>query len=115
MWRMCINQELMNLCREPDIISEIGKRRLRLLGHVEGMPEEIILKKVFKNTQEGERSVRKPRKRWLDDAEIDLKKIGVRGWGKITKGRDAWKLFLKQARVLHGPQGQGRERERAGC
>ena len=54
MWRMCINQELMNLCREPDIISEIGKRRLRLLGNVEGMPEEIILKKVFKNTQEGE-------------------------------------------------------------
>ena len=86
---------------EPDIISEIKKGRLRWLGHVERMSEESNVNKVFKNTTEGRRSVGKPRKRWLDDAENDLKKMPVRGWRKITKDTDAWKLILK--RVLHGP------------
>ena len=36
--------------------------------------EERAVKKVFKNTAEGERSVGKPRKRWLDGVESELKK-----------------------------------------
>ena len=35
------------------------------------------VKKVFKNSPEGKRSVGKPRKRWLEDVENDLKKMGV--------------------------------------
>jgi hypothetical protein len=46
-------------------------------------------------TSEGKRSVRKPRRRWVDDVENDLKKMRVRGWRKVAKGRDAWKLILK--------------------
>jgi hypothetical protein len=42
------------------------------------MPEERTVRKVFKNNPEGKRSVGKPRKRWLDDVEYDLKKMGVR-------------------------------------
>jgi hypothetical protein len=38
-------------------------------------------------------------------------KMGVRGWRKIARDSDAWKLSLKEARVLHGPY---RERESAG-
>jgi hypothetical protein len=68
--------ELLNLFREPDIITEIIKGRLRWLGQVERMSEERPVK-VFKNTPEGKRSVEKPRKRWLDDVENDLKKLGV--------------------------------------
>ena len=44
------------------------------------------MKKVFKYIPEGRRSVGKPRKRWLDDIENYLQKVGVRGWRKI--GRD---------------------------
>jgi hypothetical protein len=29
--------------------------------------------------------------------------MGVKGWRKIATDRDAWKLLLKEARVLHGP------------
>jgi hypothetical protein len=28
--------------------------------------------------------------------------MGVRGWRKIAKGKDTWKLILKEARMLHG-------------
>jgi hypothetical protein len=67
------------------------------------MPEERTVKKLLKNIAEGKRSVGKPRKRWLDDFENDLTKTGVRGWRKIARDRDAWRLILKKARVLYGP------------
>jgi hypothetical protein len=38
--------------------------------------------------------------------------MGVRGWRKITRDTDAWKLILKEAKVLHGPQSQCRQRVR---
>jgi hypothetical protein len=93
----------MDLYREPDIISEIIKGRLRWLGHVEILPEERAVKKTFKNIPDGKRSVGKPRKKWVDDAENGLKKMGVRGWRKTARDRDAWKLILKEVRLLHGP------------
>jgi hypothetical protein len=54
-WRIGTYQELMNLCREPDIISEIRKGRLRCLGYVERMPKERAVKKLFKNSPEGKK------------------------------------------------------------
>ena len=61
------------------------------------------MKKVFKNTPEGNRVVGKPRKRWLENGINDPKKMDVRRLREIVKKRDAWKLILKKARVLHGP------------
>jgi hypothetical protein len=84
-------------------ISEIRKGRLRGSGCVERMPEERTVKNVFKNIPEVKMSVGKPRNRWLDDVENDLKKMSVRGWRKIARDRDAWKLIVKEAKVLHGP------------
>jgi hypothetical protein len=100
--RISTGQKLMNLYRERDIISEMRNRRLRWLGHVERMPEERAMK-MFKNTPEGRRSVKKPRNLWFDDVENGLKKMSVAGWRKVVKGRDDWKLTLKESRVLHGP------------
>jgi hypothetical protein len=44
---------------------------------------------VFDNAPEGKRSTGKPRQRWLDGDKNDLKKMGVRGWIKVDKDRDA--------------------------
>jgi hypothetical protein len=66
------------------------------------MSEEITVKKVFKNTPEGKRSLGNPRKRWLDLIENYAKEMSVTGWRNTVKGRDTWKLILKEARVLHG-------------
>ena len=70
---------------------------------VERKPEERTVKKVFENILEGKTSLGKPRKRWLDDVENDLKKEVIRGWRKIVRDGDAWKLNLKGIKVLHGP------------
>jgi hypothetical protein len=53
----------MDLYRELDIILEIRKGGLRWLGHVESMPEERTVQKVFNSMPEGKRAVRKPKKR----------------------------------------------------
>jgi len=37
------------------------------------------------------------------DVENDLKKTGVRGWRKIARESDAWKLIVKEAQVLQAP------------
>jgi hypothetical protein len=52
---------------------------------------------------EGKTSFGKPRKRRLDDVENYLKKMDAGGWRKVSSDRDAWKLILRGARVLHGP------------
>jgi len=57
---------------------------------------------MFKIIPERKRSVGKPRKRWLDDAENDLKKRGVKRRRKIIRDRNAWKLNLKVAKVQQG-------------
>ena len=56
-----------------------------------------------KNWEKG--SVGKPRNRWLDDAENDVKKMGVK---RLEK--NSWKLILKEARVLHGQLSQCTEK-----
>jgi hypothetical protein len=74
------------------------------------MAEEINVKKVFKNTPEGKRCAGKPRNRWLEGVENDVKKLGVRGWRKIVKDGDAWKLIQKDARFLRGQWRRWKER-----
>ena len=48
---------------------------------MEGIPEERTVK-MFKNTAEGKGSVGNPRKRWLDDVENNLNKMGVKEAGE---------------------------------
>jgi hypothetical protein len=43
------------------------------------MPKERSVKKLITNILKEKRSIGKPRKRWLDDIENDLKKMGVTG------------------------------------
>jgi len=38
----------------------------------------------------------------LDDVENDLKEKDIRGWRKIARNTDAWKLILKEVRFRHG-------------
>jgi len=93
--------------RETDVTSEIRKRSLRWLGHIERRPEEKSVKKVFKNIPEGKRFVGKSRKRQLDDNENYLKGTGVvQGRKKIAMDTNAWKSIVKKAKALQRPNSQ---------
>jgi hypothetical protein len=78
--RIRTNTELMELCDELDIVTEVEWMRLRWLGHVERISDDRSTKKLYSNKPEGLRLVRRPRKRWLEEVKQNLKQMGVRGW-----------------------------------
>jgi hypothetical protein len=91
-WRIRTNKELMALYQELDIVAEIKKARLRWLGHVERMSEHRVIKKLYMSKPEGRRSVGRPKMRWLDDMEEDLRmadegRLGEKTNGNLSRGR----------------------------
>jgi len=60
---------------------------------------------------EGKGCVGKQRKIWLVDVENTVKKMGFRGWRKMTRDIEAWKLILQQAMILYGQQSQWKRKE----
>jgi hypothetical protein len=64
-WRIRYDEELNTLLKE-DIVRFIKSQRISWLGHVERMEGNAMLKRMLKG---------RPRMRWLDNVESDLKKI----------------------------------------
>ena len=71
---------------------------LRSFGHVERMEDEKIAKRVCVGECAGNRSVGRPRKRWIDTVKEYLKKKGlnVRQVGKMVHDRSVWWLFARE-------------------
>jgi hypothetical protein len=87
-WRIRENEEIKALYNKPYIVGDIKSSRLRWLGHVERMAEDRVVKNVFKGKPGGRRLQGQPRKRWLDDVEEDLRKMGVRRWRSRVENRE---------------------------
>ena len=102
-WRIRTNLELKTLYKEPDIVTEIKRARLRWIGHLERMSNERSTKKIYSNKPEGCRQVGRPRLRWIDDVRTDIRRLGVRNWKAKAQDRKGWKKLLSEAKVLHGP------------
>jgi hypothetical protein len=101
-WRIRKNEEIKALYNKPDIVGDIKSSRLRWLGHVERMAEDRVVKKVFKGKTGRRRLQGRPRKRWLDDVEEDLRKMGVRRWRSRVENREEWAVIVPEAKALHG-------------
>ena len=81
------------------IIKTIKISKLRLTGHIMRMPEENPVKKLTLQRPEGSRRAGRPKLRWLDGVEEDLRTFGIRGWRRRALDRDRWKEVLTVARV----------------
>jgi len=82
----------------PDIVNAIKIRRLERLGHVVRMNETRSVKKISEGKLEG----RRPRLRWINDVEDDLRKLGVKRWRTKALEREEWASIIKEAK-LKGP------------
>jgi hypothetical protein len=50
------------------------------------MSEDRVIRKLYTSKPEGRRSVDRPKIRWLDDVEEDLRKMRISGWrGKARR------------------------------
>jgi hypothetical protein len=78
--RIKINSELEGKYKFKDIVSAIKVRRLEWLGHIR-MNETRTVKKIFEEKVGGRRGRRRPRLRWIDDVEDDLRNMGINDGG----------------------------------
>jgi hypothetical protein len=76
-----------------DIVRFIKLQRIRWLGHVERMEDNAMPKRMLKG---------RPRMRWLDDVESDLKKMEVKGWKEKMRDREQWRLVVEEAKAHPG-------------
>jgi hypothetical protein len=68
-------------------------------GHVVRMYNERMVKRVFLGNPGGRRKPGRPRSRWLDCVQDDLKTSGVRRWRKKVADHEEWAIVLNEAMV----------------
>jgi hypothetical protein len=66
------------------------------------MEEKQMPKKVLKDKMHGTKRKGRPRKRWIDDVEQDLRTMGVRGWRTGAADRQEWRRVIREAKVHPG-------------
>jgi len=77
---------------------------LKWLGHVIRMNETRCVKKTFEGKLEGRRGKRRPRLRWTNDVEDDLRKLGVKRWRTKILDRGGWASIIREDKAkLKGP------------
>jgi hypothetical protein len=101
-WRIRTNKELEDMLEGADIVKFIKSLRLRWCGHIERMNNEIMPKQIMTTKTEGTRKRGRPRKRWMDEVEEDLKIMGIRNWHAVAKDRQEWRKILLEAKVHNG-------------
>ena len=76
-----------------------------LVGHVIRMNEtRSIIKKIFEGKLEGRRGKGRPKFRWINDVEDDLRKFGVKRWRTKALDREEWASIIREAEAkLKGP------------
>ena len=79
-WKSRRNRELEETSKGENIVKWMKGQRISWLGHLEGVEEYKMSKKIFTQELEGTRRRGRPRKGWKEEAERDLQVLGVRRW-----------------------------------
>jgi len=66
------------------------------------MDENRTSKRVLEWKPIGKRIRGRPRKRWIEDSEEDIQRMGIRGWRKLRKERMEWKRITEKAKTHSG-------------
>jgi len=90
------------MSKEENIVKWIKGQRIRWLGHLEGMEEDRMLKKIFTLELKGSRRRGRHRRRWKEEVERDLQVLGVRRWRVFVADRKELKDIVRQAKVHNG-------------
>jgi hypothetical protein len=59
-------------------------------------------KKIFNTTLDGARHFGRPKLRWKDGVDQDMRILGARNWKKVALNRDEWTKLIRKARAHQG-------------
>jgi len=99
------NDELHCLYSSLNIVRVIKSRRMRWAGQVARMGKGKVVYRVLMGRLEGKRPVGRPRRRWEDNIEMGLRKIGIDGanWIQLAQDRVQWRIFVNMVMNLRVP------------
>ena len=72
------NYELYEIFSESNIVNYIKVKRLAWAGHLVRMNSDRTIRKIFNTKQDGARSAGRPRLRWEDGVDQDMRILGVK-------------------------------------
>ena len=100
-WRIKTNAELETLIEKENIVRFIKSQRLQWAAHVIRMDPLTTVNKLT-DWEPCSRPVGKPRLRWIEQVQENLKKMKVRSWREKCKNRRLWNEIIKQAKTHQG-------------
>ena len=78
--------------------------KIGMAGHVIRMDETRSVKKIFEGKLEGRRGRGRPRRKWTNDVEDDLRKLGVKRWRtKALDRKDRGSIITEAKAKAKGP------------
>jgi hypothetical protein len=94
-WRIRNNEEIDNITRKKYIVRFVKARRIRMEDS--RMPKTVMREKIYTWRKRG-----RPKVRWLDDVQEDLREMGIEGWRRKPQDRDQWRRIAQEAKVHVG-------------
>jgi hypothetical protein len=88
-WRKLHNDEFHSLYSSPNIFRVIKSRRKMWAGHVARMGEGRGIYRFLVGRPEVKRPLGRPRRRWEDNINMDLREIGIdrANWIQLAQDR----------------------------
>lgn len=98
-WRRRTNAEVDKILDHEDIVRFAKSQRIRWLGHIIRMEDRRTPKAIYQAKVEGRRNQGRPRNRWCDEVEIDLKRMSVSSWRRKAEDRPTWRDVVRKAKA----------------
>jgi hypothetical protein len=104
-WRKLHNEELHNLYSSANIIRMIKSRWMRRSGHEARMGKTMNAYRILVGKPEGNRPLRRPRRRWVDNIKMDVREIGWdwMDWIELVQNRDQKRAVVNTVMNLRVP------------
>jgi hypothetical protein len=99
-WRIRTDKELGELYKYLDMVADIKKKSFEWMRHVARMDQGRKVKEVFESKALGSRRGVRPRLRWMEVVEKDLREMKIKRWRQKAVDREEWASVIKEVKAF---------------